>query len=101
MLIIVVFLNFAVVFLILALGWSQNIEASSRTVTSYIDGNDLKRFQQVFIDAFDSNDLQGVYYAAMNIEPNSVNEKQILCKKIFKLHDQSKLKVSVFCLFKV
>lgn len=70
------------------------VNEAARTVDSHLTSQDLQRFQSVFVTALTSNDLQSIYYAVLNIEPTSAEEKKQLCQKLGKLHEESKLNVS-------
>ncbi|XP_037956936.1 dolichyl-diphosphooligosaccharide--protein glycosyltransferase subunit 2-like [Teleopsis dalmanni] len=64
---------------------------ATRTVSTYLDNNDLNRLQKVFADGLQSNDLQSIYYSTLNIEVTNPKEKELLCKKIVEAHTDSKL----------
>lgn len=82
--------------MVITLSLSLSTGHAARTVDSHLTPQDLQRFQSVFVSALTSNDLQSIYYASLNIEPTSADEKKQLCQKLNKLHEESKLNVSFF-----
>ncbi|XP_037806658.1 dolichyl-diphosphooligosaccharide--protein glycosyltransferase subunit 2 [Lucilia sericata] len=86
-------MNKLVLSLLVAISLSLSLSTSqaARTVDNHLTAQDLQRFQSVFVSALASNDLQSIYYAVLNIEPTSADEKKQLCQKLNKLHEDSKL----------
>lgn len=65
-----------------------------RAIDNHLTSDDSVRLQQVFIDGFKSNDLQSIYYSALNSDNLSANEKTEVCSRLVDLHGESKLNVS-------
>lgn len=85
-------MNKLVLSLLVTIALSFTLSTSAaRTVDSHLTSQDLQRFQSVFTSAFTSTDLQSIYYATVNIEPTSAEEKKQLCQKLNHLHQESKL----------
>ncbi|XP_055379542.1 dolichyl-diphosphooligosaccharide--protein glycosyltransferase subunit 2 [Condylostylus longicornis] len=63
----------------------------SRTVSDHLSSIHRQRFEKVFAEGISSNDLQTVYYAAINHEKITQDEKTNLCKRILEVHAESKL----------
>lgn len=64
---------------------------AAKTIDSHLSGADLQRLQQVFGEGLKSNDIQSVYYGAINYATFTPKEKEETCKRIAKLHKDSKL----------
>lgn len=64
---------------------------AAKTIDSHLSGADLQRLQQVFGEGFKSNDIQSVYYGAINFATPTYKEKEETCRRIAKLHKDSKL----------
>lgn len=67
---------------------------STRTVQQCLSDSDTARYSQVFVDGLKSNDLQSVYYSAINHNTATEAEKKDVCKRLVALHTESKLNVS-------
>lgn len=67
---------------------------AARTINSHLSGSDLERLNKVFVDGIKSNDLQAVYYSALNLQQLSSDEKTSTCSRLLNLHAESKLNVS-------
>lgn len=72
---------------------------STRTVQQCLSPADISRYRQVFVDGLKSNDLQAVYYSAINHDLENEAEKKDVCKRLVTLYGDSKLNVS--CVNKV
>lgn len=63
-----------------------------------IDNNlsieDNARLQQVFVDGIKSNELQAIFFSALNLKDLSAQEKNKVCERLVSLHTESKLNVS-------
>lgn len=64
---------------------------AAKTINSHLSGADLQRLQQVFGEGLKSNDIQSVYYGAINFGKTTPKEKEEACKLVAKLHKDSKL----------
>lgn len=67
---------------------------AARTINSHLSGTDLERLDKVFADGISSNDLQSVYYSALNLKTLSEADKASTCSRLLSLHAESKLNVS-------
>lgn len=67
---------------------------AARTITSHLSGSDLDRLNRVFQDGIKSNDLQTIYYSALNGKELDVADLKSACLRLDKLHAESKLNVS-------
>lgn len=67
---------------------------AARTINSHLSGSDLDRLNKVFLDGIKSNDLQSLYYSALNLKQLSSEEKASTCSQLLNLHAESKLNVS-------
>ena len=66
-----------------------------RAIENSLDSEDNARLQQVFVDGIKSNDLQGIYFSALNLKDLSAAEKNAACERLVNLHTESKLNVSI------
>lgn len=64
---------------------------AAKTIDSHLSGADIQRLQQVFGEGLKSNDIQSVYYGAINLAMPPPKEKDETCKRVAKLHKDSKL----------
>lgn len=67
---------------------------AARTINSHLSESDLERLNKVFVDGIDSNDLQAVYYSAVNLKQLTSATKTSTCSRLLSLHAESKLNVS-------
>ncbi len=81
---------FLAALLILLLGLTQIFAA--RTVNNFLSKSDQERLQSVFQDGIKSNDLQSIYYSALNLK-NSLKgpEKTEVCGRLSGSYGASKL----------
>lgn len=68
-----------------------HVSASTRTVLNHLSSSDLQRLENVFTDGINSNDLQTIYYSAINNNKITKNEKDNVCKKVQQAYGESKL----------
>lgn len=69
-----------------------------RAIDNSLSSDDNTRLKQVFLDGFNSNDLQSNYFGALNLKELTAQEKNSACSRLVSLHSESKLNVS-FSLF--
>lgn len=82
--------------LILFLGLTSQIFAT-RTVNNFLSKSDQDRLQSVFQDGIKSNDLQSIYYSALNLKSSlQSQEKTEVCGRLAASYADSKLNVSNF-----
>lgn len=65
-----------------------------RAIDNHLTSEDNARLRQVFVDGIKSNDLQAIYYSALNHKDLSAQEKSNVCDRLVNLHSESKLNVS-------
>lgn len=83
-------LFFAGIFVVLTLlAYSK----ASRSINSHLSGSDLQRLNAVFLDGIKSNDLQAIFYSALNLKQLTSAEKTSTCSRLLNLHAESKLNV--------
>lgn len=70
-----------------------------RAIDNHLTSEDNVRLQQVFVDGIKSNDLQSIYFGALNLNDLSATEKNEACQRLVNLHTESKLNVSVLLKF--
>ncbi|KAL5293385.1 RPN2 family protein [Megaselia abdita] len=63
---------------------------SLKAASSHLKAEDLARFQKVFVEGLNSNDLQAIYYSSLNIQTTSEAEKTKICNNIVVSHAESK-----------
>ncbi|XP_031627769.1 dolichyl-diphosphooligosaccharide--protein glycosyltransferase subunit 2 [Contarinia nasturtii] len=62
-----------------------------RAIENHLSSEDSVRLQQVFVDGIKSNDLQAIYFSALNLKELSAQEKSNVCERLLSLHGESKL----------
>lgn len=67
-----------------------------RAIDNHLSSEDIARLNQVFVDGIKSNDLQSIYFSALNLKDLSAQEKTNACNRLLSLHGESKLNVSFF-----
>lgn len=67
---------------------------AARTINGHLSGSDVDRLNKVFADGIKSNDLQSVYYSAINLLQIKAEDSTSVCQRLQKLHSESKLNVS-------
>lgn len=73
---------------------------------SHLSAVDLERFQSIFSEAIFSDDLQTLYYAAINLKDVPARAKEHACNNLLSFYESSKLNVrrgllhSTFNMFK-
>lgn len=65
-----------------------------RAIDNSLSSDDNARLKQVFLDGFKSNDIQAVYFGALNLKELSAQEKNSACSRLPSLYSESKLNVS-------
>lgn len=65
-----------------------------KAIDNHLSSEDNARLQQVFADGIKSNDLQAIYFSALNLKDLSAHEKTNACQRLITLHTESKLNVS-------
>lgn len=68
-----------------------SLSNARKTINNHLSNADLQRLQSVFRDGLSSNDIQSVYYGAINYKGASRKEQDLGCDKITKLYKESKL----------
>lgn len=68
---------------------------AARTIYSHLSVSDFDRLNKVFADGLKSNDLQSIYYSALNLNQLSESDKNSACNRLLSVHSESKLNVSV------
>lgn len=66
-----------------------------RGIDNHLTNEDNVRLQQVFADGIKSNDLQAIYFSALNLNDLSATDKNEACQRLVNLHTESKLNVSI------
>lgn len=79
--------------IVLGLLCSCSIIYAAKSINSHLSSVDDQRLQQVFADGLKSNDIQSIYYGALNYKAITPAEKQEACKRIVQIHKDSKLNV--------
>lgn len=67
---------------------------AARTINGHLSGSDLDRLDRVFQEGIKSNDLQTIFYSAVNGKSLNVADVNGACQRLEKLHAESKLNVS-------
>lgn len=68
---------------------------AAKTIDTHLSATDLERLNKVFSDGLKSNDLQSIYYGAVNSkEIAAADVKQSICNRLPTLYTESKLNVS-------
>ena len=67
---------------------------AARTINGHLSGSDIDRLTKVFADGIKSNDLQSIYYSAINLKEIQSEDTNSVCQRLEKLHGESKLNVS-------
>lgn len=65
------------------------------SVDTYLFPSDISRLAKVFEDGIQSNDLQTLFYSALNQKSLSQDEQNAACGKILDAYNESKLNVSI------
>lgn len=66
-----------------------------RAIENHLSSDDNVRLNQVFVDGIKSNDLQAIYFSALNLKDLSASEKTKVCERLVTLYTESKLNVSL------
>lgn len=75
------------IFVVLVAG----VTLAAKTLDSHLGVTDLSRLQKVFSDGIKSNDIQTIYYSAINLDKLTKDEKDGICKRLAEVHVESKL----------
>lgn len=67
---------------------------AANTINSHLSASDRERLNQVFVEGLKTNDLQAIYFSALNLDQLTSEEKSSVCTRIILLHSESKLNVS-------
>jgi oligosaccharyltransferase complex subunit delta (ribophorin II) len=67
------------------------VSLAARTLDSHLGVIDLNRLQKVFSDGVKSNDIQTIYYSAINLDKLTKDEKDGICKRLVEVYAESKL----------
>lgn len=67
---------------------------AAKSINSHLTNVDLERLQHVFADGLNSNDIQSIYFGALNLKQTTKDENLKTCNRITQLHKDSKLNVS-------
>lgn len=62
-----------------------------RAIDNHLTSEDNARLKQVFVDGINSNDLQAIYFSALNLKDLSAQEKSKICERLNTLYGESKL----------
>lgn len=65
-----------------------------RAIEIHLTNEDNVRLHQVFVDGVKSNDLQAIFFSALNLKDLSAQEKNEVCERLVNLYTESKLNVS-------
>lgn len=69
---------------------------AAKTINSHLSDSDQQRLKKVFLDGIKSNDLQSIYYSALNLKDVAKEIQTDACNRLANLHAETKLNVSFF-----